>query len=37
VKDNVVTKDDTGKNITEDFQPKMTSNDELFLGFVSGI
>ena len=37
VKDNVETRNETGGIITEDFQPKMTSNDNIFLGFVSGI
>jgi hypothetical protein len=37
VKDNVETRNETGGVITEDFQPKMTSNDNDFLGFVSGI
>jgi hypothetical protein len=37
VKDNVETKDETSKVIIEDFQPKMTSNDDYFLGFVTGI
>ena len=37
VKDNVETRNETGDIITEDFQPKMTSNDNEFLGFVSGI
>jgi len=37
VKDNIETRNETGGIITEDFQPKMTSNDNEFLGFVSGI
>jgi hypothetical protein len=37
IKDNVETKDETGKTIIEDYQPKMTSNDDFFLGFDSGI
>jgi len=37
VKDNVETKDETGKVIIQDFQPKMTSDDDFFLGFVTGI